>query len=129
MKKKRENKYYFLRSHKWTSAIPSFVGLSLRLVHLTTTNPAKSLYKCTVINYAIHTQKTYQWESTDGMDGEPEEERKVWKNKIRMSHEHKNTTYCATEPIQMIRSEKNRDANKTSATAAENENKKYTHWL
>lgn len=34
------------------------------------------------------------------IEREKEEEKK--RTKIRMSHEHKNTTYCATEPIQTI---------------------------
>lgn len=67
-----------------------FLSLSLVLpsilVHLTTTNPTKSLYKCTVVKYAIHaTHKRHQrWTSE-------------W-SKSRNVHEHKNTTtYCATD--------------------------------
>lgn len=61
------------------------------LVHLTTTNPAKSFYKCTVVKYAIHaTHKRHQcWASE-------------W-SKNRNVHGKIVTSYCTTDLLQLYK--------------------------
>lgn len=85
---KRE-KNYSLQSHKWTSGF---------LVHLTTTNPVKSPYKCTAVELRERHQNV---SATIPMNKEKYGIRRK-NNKIRMSHEHKNSTFCESSPIQVI---------------------------